>query len=54
MMDSTWIKQAKIFEEKLKNTGQSVDVSEFYTAGYDSPWTLSNRTNEVMFQIDSM
>ena len=45
-----WIKEAESFAKKLDNTDYSddVDFSNFYTAGYDSPWKFWNRRNEVM------
>lgn len=50
MMDSTWKREAEKFKNKLKKTSKSINFSEFYTAGYDSPWKFWNRTNEVMFE----
>jgi len=53
MMDRTWIREAEKFKTKLKKTSNSINFSEFYTAGYDSPWKFWNRTNEVMFEENS-
>ena len=52
MMDSTWIREAKTFENKLRKTSNPINFSEFYTAGYDSPWKFWNRTNEIMFEVN--
>ena len=53
MEDSVWIKHADAFgrelKEALKFTGVGIGP-EFYTAGYDSPWKMNDRTNEVMFE----
>merc|ERR1719233_2717739 len=53
MEDDVWIKEAESFAEKLdKNDyGGSIDFSNFYTAGYDSPWKFWNRRNEVMYLV---
>ena len=53
MEDGVWIKEAESFAEKLdKNDyGGSIDFSNFYTAGYDSPWKFWNRRNEVMYLV---
>merc|ERR1719250_424233 len=53
MMDSTWIREAKTFENKLRKTSNPINFSEFYTASYDSPWKFWNRTNEIMFEVNS-
>ena len=51
MEDGVWIKEAESFAKILENTDYSgaVDFSNFYTAGYDSPWKFWNRRNEVMY-----
>ena len=51
MEDGVWIKEAESFATMLENTDYSgaVDFSNFYTAGYDSPWKFWNRRNEVMY-----
>ena len=47
------IKHADAFgrelKEALKFTGVGIGP-DFYTAGYDSPWKMNDRTNEVMFE----
>ena len=56
MEDSVWIKHADAFrreliKEALKDTGAGIDLGPvFYTAGYDSPWKMNDRRNEVMFE----
>ena len=49
MQDSVWIKEAQAFAKTLKKNVDSIDFSDFYTAGYDSPMKFWNRRNEVMF-----
>merc|ERR1712127_730814 len=51
MKDAVNIEQAKIFAEVLKATGEDVDTSPFYSAGYDSPMKFWNRRNEVMYLV---
>jgi len=48
MKDSVWVKEAEVFATKLADNND-VDMSSFYTAGYDSPMKFWNRRNEVMF-----
>merc|ERR1711997_1041326 len=48
MKDSVWVKEAEVFATKLADNND-VDLSSFYTAGYDSPMKFWNRRNEVMF-----
>lgn len=44
-------KQAGIFKTELEAAGHDdVDFSMFYSAGYDNPFKLLNRRNEVMFK----
>ncbi|XP_023327047.1 heme-binding protein 2 [Eurytemora carolleeae] len=44
-----WTEESKKFRAEL--TGQDgVDLSTYYTMGYDSPFKLFNRRNEVMFR----
>jgi len=51
MESSIWIRKAEEFKRELENIGISgYDLSEFTSAGYDSPMTLWNRRNEVMFK----
>ena len=56
MEDSVWIKHADAFGRELKEAMKTTDTtgidlgSGFYTAGYDSPWKMNDRTNEVMFE----
>merc|ERR1712193_366815 len=48
MKDSVWVKEAEVFATKLADNND-VDLSSFYTAGYDSSMKFWNRRNEVMF-----
>jgi len=48
MEDSVWMSAAADFAAKL--TSEDVDLSSFFTAGYDSPMKFWNRRNEVMFK----
>ena len=56
MEDSLWIKHADAFGRELKEALKTTDTAGidlgagFYTAGYDSPWKMNDRTNEVMFE----
>ena len=44
-------KQAGVFKTELEAAGHDdVDFSMFYSAGYDNPFKLLNRRNEVMFK----
>merc|ERR1719483_1698057 len=51
--DDVWMKVAEDFSEVLANDGKihTLDLTKFYTAGYDSPFKFQNRTNEVMFLV---
>jgi len=51
MKDRVWEREAAKFEEKLKSDGRNdqVELSSYFTAGYDSPMKFWNRRNEVMF-----
>ena len=49
----TKLKQAKKFADLLSSTGKEVDKDHFYTASYDAPVKFTNRTNEVMFRVQS-
>jgi len=53
MQDSVWIKEAQAFAKTLKKNVDSIDFSDFYTAGYDSPMKFWNRRNEVMFLVNT-
>merc|ERR1711884_261065 len=50
MQDSVWMKEAEKFKEELSDRINEVDLSNFWTAGYDSPMKFWNRRNEVAFQ----
>ena len=50
MQDSVWLKEAEKFRAQLKGSGAKVDFSYFWAAGYDPPWKVNNRRNEVAFQ----
>merc|ERR1712241_332531 len=50
MQDSVWMKEAEKFKEELADRINEVDLSNFWTAGYDSPMKFWNRRNEVAFQ----
>uniref|UniRef100_A0A8C5QFX2 Heme-binding protein 1 n=2 Tax=Leptobrachium leishanense TaxID=445787 RepID=A0A8C5QFX2_9ANUR len=41
--------QLLLLSESLKKDGKSLDENVYYTAGYDSPFKLMNRRNEVWF-----
>ncbi|KAK4306962.1 hypothetical protein Pmani_021239 [Petrolisthes manimaculis] len=47
--DQDWITNAAQLAEDLLTDGmdEGVNFSTYYTAGYDSPYTIFNRTNEV-------
>ena len=45
--DGDFLEHAKILTEKTKD--KNVNGDYYYTAGYDSPMKLFNRTNEVWF-----
>ena len=49
MQDSVWMNEAEKFKEELSDRKNEVDFGHFWTAGYDSPMQLLNRTNEVAF-----
>jgi len=51
MQDSVWAKEARAFEEKLKEDGreEELEFGSYFTAGYDSPMKFWNRRNEVMY-----
>ena len=51
MKDAVMIQQSRVFAEVLREAGETVDTSTFYTAGYDSPMKFWNRRNEVMFLV---
>ena len=50
-----WMTQKTIQEhgaelgKALKENGLKFDDTQFFTAGYDSPYKLFNRHNEIMF-----
>ena len=50
MQDSIWIKEAENFRLQLLERSAEVDFRSFWTAGYDPPWKVNNRRNEVVFQ----
>ena len=52
LQDSFWIKEAEKFRSQLqkRQSGDGVDLSYFWAAGYDPPWKIDNRRNEVAFQ----
>ncbi|XP_052781542.1 heme-binding protein 2-like isoform X2 [Mya arenaria] len=45
--EEQWIDEARILSEKLKD--KSIHQEFYFTAGYDSPFKLFNRCNEVWF-----
>lgn len=47
MNEEQWINEARGLSEKLKDKTFRQDY--YFTAGYDSPFKLFNRTNEVWF-----
>jgi hypothetical protein len=42
-----YLQEAADVTQKLESAGLSADTDHFYTAGYDSPFRLRNRHNEV-------
>merc|ERR1711878_51082 len=50
MQDSVWMKEADKFRSELSERSNEVDLSYFWTAGYDSPMKFWNRRNEVAFE----
>ena len=50
MQDSVWMKEADKFRAELSERSGEVDLSYFWTAGYDSPMKFWNRRNEVAFE----
>lgn len=44
-----WIKNAELLKESLQNTTAEYDKTFYYTAGYDSPFTIFERHNEIWF-----
>ena len=44
---SIYLDKAKETVQALEDAGVELDTSYFYTAGYDSPFRLRNRHNEV-------
>merc|ERR1711876_137298 len=50
MQDSVWMKEAEKFRAELSERSNEVDLSYFWTAGYDSPMKFWNRRNEVAFE----
>ncbi|XP_071833106.1 heme-binding protein 2-like [Apostichopus japonicus] len=44
-----WIANAEALKNSLANTTATYDKSFYYTAGYDSPFTIFSRHNEVWF-----
>lgn len=48
--DNDWISNARALAEDLYNAGENgIDYNTYYTVGYDSPFVIFNRTNEVWF-----
>merc|ERR1712038_1885328 len=50
MQDSVWMKEAEKFKKELSERSDEVELSYFWTAGYDSPMKFWNRRNEVAFE----
>ena len=48
--ESSVISNAQKLAEALKKAGKAFDDSEFYYAGYDSPFRILRRHNEVWFR----
>lgn len=48
---STWLQHASETASVLEQQGLPVDPSFFYTAGYDSPFRLTGRHNEVWLPV---
>ena len=51
MQDSVWMKEADKFRSELSERSNEVDLSYFWTAGYDSPMKFWNRRNEIMYLV---
>jgi len=47
MNEEQWISEARDLSERL--TAKPIRKDYYFTAGYDSPFKLFNRTNEVWF-----
>ena len=50
MQDFVWIKEAENFRLQLQARSVNADFHSLWTAGYDPPWKVINRRNEVAFQ----
>ena len=50
MQDSIWVKKAENFRFQLQARSVKADFRSLWTAGYDPPWKVINRRNEVAFQ----
>ena len=47
MNHEKWLKEMADLDELIEKQGLKVDKSHFYTNGYDAPFKLFNRKNEV-------
>eukprot|EP00879_Flechtneria_rotunda_P000469 GHRR01000570.1.p1 GENE.GHRR01000570.1~~GHRR01000570.1.p1 ORF type:complete len:236 (+),score=52.48 GHRR01000570.1:86-793(+) len=44
---STYVQEAANLTQDLEDSGYDINTDHFYTAGYDSPFRLRNRHNEI-------
>ena len=51
MNESKWKKELEDLDAMIESKGLKVDKSHYYTNGYDAPFKLFNRRNEVNFRI---
>ena len=49
MRIESWINQARKLAEALEKDGVTFEKGYYFINGYDSPWTLFNRHNEIWF-----
>lgn len=52
--EEQFTKMAAALFAELANAGVDVNEDMYYTAGYDSPFRLINRHNEVLFQCNNV
>ena len=47
MNHEKWLKEMADLDDLIEKQGLKIDKSHFYTNGYDAPFKLFNRKNEV-------
>jgi len=51
MQDSLWMQHAQLFRNEIEtNNIDGYDLTQFISVGYDSPMTLWDRRNEIIFE----